>query len=108
MLFVRPQENQSLWIPKHNKVFTDTVDIECKHLLTGENQVFTSLKDQDVNSGYYIFIGLDFSKFDSGEYEYRLISNGYQKETGLLQVMTRLTEPISYKHNNKTIVYNGQ
>ena len=108
MLFVKPEPNQSLWIPKHNKVFTDTVDVELIHLLTGENQVFTSLKDQDVNSGYFIFIGLDFSNLDSGEYEYRLISDGYQKETGLLQVMTRLTEPISYKHNNKTIVYNGQ
>lgn len=108
MLFVKPEPNQSLWIPKHNKVFTDTVDVELIHLLTAETHVFTSLKDQDVNSGYYIFIGLDFSNLDSGEYEYRLISDGYQKETGLLQVMTRLTEPISYKHNNKTIVYNGQ
>lgn len=107
MLFVKPEQNQSIWIPKHNKIFTDTVDIELIHLLTGENQVFTNVKDQDINSGYFIFIGLDFSNLTSGEYEYRLISDGYQKETGLLQVMTRLTEPISYKHDNKTIIYNG-
>ena len=106
MLFIKPENNQSIWIPKHNKVFTDKLKLVLEHTLTHKTTEFNDLTDHDVNSGYFLFYGLDFRNLDSGEYEYKLFDgDGWQKENGMLQVMTKLSEPISYKHNNQTIIY---
>lgn len=105
MIFIKPENNQSIFISKHN-----LADGPFKLVLTNNlsNEVFEfpDLIDQGYKSGYWIFTNMDFRYLTSGEYTYSLIAaNGYQKETGLLQVMTVLNEPITYKKDNNTIIY---
>lgn len=108
MLFIKRQQN-SIWIPKHNS-YKGPFVLELTHNITGKKTEFENLKNEGSNSGYYIFLGLDFRTLESGEHTYRLINeNGYQMELGLLQVMHELTEPISVSYKKKTnkITYNG-
>lgn len=109
MLFVKPEQNQSIWVPKHNLILTPTMTLVLKHTLSSTKYELTDLVNSGNNSGYYIFIGLDLSNLESGEYEYQLLdADGWQKEVGLLQVMSVLKDPISYNKSNQTIVYNGK
>lgn len=109
MLFVKPEQNQTIWVPKHNTIFTSTATLLLNHTLSNKTYEFPELVNTGHNSGYYIFIGLDLTGLESGEYEYRLLdANGYQKEIGMLQIMSVLKDPISYNKTNQTIVYNGK
>ena len=106
MIFIKPEEGQAIWIPKHNNVDPNYMTLILKHKLSENEYTFPEITDVDRNSGYFIFINMDFSQLESGEYEYKLLDmNLKTKEKGLLQVMTRLSEPISYKTKNKTIIY---
>ena len=106
MIFIKPEQNQAIWIPKHDKVDTYSMTLILKHKLSENEYEFPDLIDSGRNSGYIIFINMDFSQLESGEYEYKLLDMKLKtKEKGLLQVMTRLSEPISYKTKNKTIIY---
>lgn len=106
MIFIKPDEGQIIWVPKHNKADTYSMTLILKHKLSDNEYIFDDLVDVYERNGYYVFLNMNFSKLESGEYEYRLLDmNGKSKEKGLLEVMTRLTEPISYNTENKTIVY---
>ena len=108
MIFIKKSQN-TIWIPKHNKI-TGPFKLILTNCLSHNNIEFDELIDNDVNSGYYIFWGLDFTGLASGENEYALYdSDGNLCENGLLQVMVELSEPISisYKKDSNKIVYNG-
>lgn len=109
MIFIKPEEGQAIWIPKHNKVDPNYMTLILKHKLSENEYTFPEINDVDRNSGYFIFINMDFSQLESGEYEYKLLDmNLKTKERGLLQVMTQLREPISYKKDKKTIIYGSK
>ena len=106
MIFIKPEDNQSLFISKHNLAYGPYTLI-LTHNLSNEEYKFENLVDHGYRSGYLVFVGMDFRYLQSGEYTYNVIDqhSGYQKETGLLQVMTQLKENISYKKDNQTIIY---
>lgn len=105
MIFIKPEDNQSIFISKHNKAEAPFTLILI-HNLSNEEYKFENLTDHGYRSSYLIFSGLDFRYLQSGEYKYSVIDNsGYQKEAGLLQVMAKLEENISYKKDNQTIIY---
>lgn len=107
MLFVQPEDNQSVYISKHN-LADGPFTLILEHNLTHARHEFDNLIDKGYKSGYWIFIGLDFRDLESGEYTYSLIAaNGYQKERGLLQVMTPLRQSVSYNSNINKTTYNG-
>ena len=109
MIFIKPEQSQAIWIPKHEKVDTYSMTLILKHKLSENEYEFPDLIDSGRNSGYIIFINMDFSQLESGEYEYKLLDvNRKTKERGLLQVMTKLKDPISYKKDKKTIIYGNK
>ena len=109
MIFIKPEEGQVIWIPKHDKVDPYSMTLILKHKLSENEYEFPDLVDVDRNSGYFIFLNMDFSQLESGEYEYKLLDmNQKTKERGLLQVMTKLKDPISYKKDKKTIIYGSK
>lgn len=109
MIFIKPEDGQAIWIPKHDKVETSFMTLILKHKMSGNEYEFTELNDVGRNSGYIIFTGMDFSSLESGEYEYKLLDmNLKTKERGLLQAMTKLKDPITYTHKEKTIIYRNK
>ena len=106
MIFIKPEDNQSIFISKH----TDGVGpykLVLKHNLTNEDSEFDNLTNSGYKSGYLVFINLDFRYLNSGEHTYNVYdSTGSLLESGLLQVMTTLKETISYKKNTEKIIYN--
>lgn len=100
MIFLKQSQN-AIWIPKHGSCDTE-LTLTLKHNLTGTEYVYDNLKDIGDNSGYWIFYNMDFTDLQSGEYTYKL----NDIETGLLQVMYQLSEPISYRAQ-KTIIQYG-
>lgn len=109
MIFIKPEQSQAIWIPKHDEVDTYSMTLILKHKLSENEYEFPDLIDSGLNSGYFIFINMDFSQLESGEYEYKLLDvNQKTKERGLLQVMAQLEDPISYKKDKKTIIYGSK
>lgn len=105
MIFIKPEDNQSIWISKHN-LAKEPYILKLTHNLTQKETEFVNLTDAGQNSGYHIFYGLDFRSLESGEYTYSLLDDsGYQKETGLIQVMSILKDPITYKKQSEKIIY---
>ena len=106
MIFIKPEDNQSIFIAKHNAA-EGPFKLILTHNLSHKVSEFDNLANQGSKSGYWIFTGLDFRYLESGEYSYSLVAaNGYQKEAGLLQVMSTVKEPISYKKDNQKTIYN--
>lgn len=106
MIFIKPEDNQSIFIAKHNAA-EGPFKLILTHNLSHKVSEFDNLTNQGSKSGYWIFTGLDFMYLESGEYSYSLVAaNGYQKEAGLLQVMSTVKEPISYKKDNQKTIYN--
>lgn len=106
MIFIKPEDNQSIFIAKHNEA-EGPFKLILTHNLSHKVSEFDNLSNQGNKSGYWIFTGLDFRYLESGEYSYSLVAaNGYQKEVGLLQVMSTVKEPISYKKDNQKTIYN--
>ena len=106
MIFIKPEDNQSIFIAKHNAA-EGPFKLILTHNLSHKVSEFDNLTNQDNKSGYWIFTGLDFRYLESGEYSYSLVAaDGYQKEAGLLQVMSTVKEPISYKKDNQKTIYN--
>lgn len=106
MIFIKPEENQSIFIAKHNAA-EGPFKLILTHNLSHKVSEFDNLTNQGNKEGYWIFTGLDFRYLESGEYSYSLVAaNGYQKEAGLLQVMSTVKEPISYKKDNQKTIYN--
>lgn len=107
MIFLKKSQN-TIWIPKHNS-FVGPFKLVLTHNLTQKIFEYPELTDEGMNSGYYIFLGLDFTGLESGENTYALYdSDGNLCENGLLQVMVELSEPISisYKKDRNKIIYN--
>ena len=106
MIFIKPEDGQSIFIPKHN-LAEGPFKLILEHNLSHKTTEFEGLTDVGYKSGYWIFTNMDFRYLQSGEYTYRLMEkNGWQKEKGLLQVMSTLKESISYKTNTQKIIYN--
>lgn len=106
MIFIKPEDNQSIFIAKHNEA-EGPFKLILTHNLSHKVSEFDNLTNNGNKSGYWIFTGLDFRYLESGEYSYSLVAaNGYQKEAGLLQVMSTVKEPISYKKDNQKTIYN--
>lgn len=106
MIFIKPEDNQSIFIAKHNEA-EGPFKLILTHNLSHKVSEFDNLTNQGNKLGYWIFTGLDFRYLESGEYSYSLVAaNGYQKEAGLLQVMSTVKEPISYKKDNQKTIYN--
>lgn len=106
MIFIKPEDSQSIFIAKHNEA-EGPFKLILTHNLSHKVSEFDNLSNQGNKSGYWIFTGLDFRYLESGEYSYSLVAaNGYQKEAGLLQVMSTVKEPISYKKDNQKTIYN--
>lgn len=106
MIFIKPEDNQSIFIAKHNEA-EGPFKLILTHNLSHKVSEFDNLTNQGYKSGYWVFTGLDFRYLESGEYSYSLVAaNGYQKEAGLLQVMSTVKEPISYKKDNQKTIYN--
>jgi len=106
MIFIKPEDNQSIFIAKHNAA-EGPFKLILTHNLSHKVSDFDNLTNNGNKSGYWIFTGLDFRYLESGEYSYSLVAaNGYQKEAGLLQVMSTVKEPISYKKDNQKTIYN--
>lgn len=106
MIFIKPEDNQSIFIAKHNEA-EGPFKLILTHNLSHKVSEFDNLTNHGNKSGYWIFTGLDFRYLESGEYSYSLVAaNGYQKEAGLLQVMSTVKEPISYKKDNQKTIYN--
>lgn len=107
MLFIKKSQNV-IWIPKHNS-YNGPFKLTLKNTMTNKETEFTELENQGINSGYYIFYGLDFTGLESGEHEYRVFNEQDNEivEQGLLQVMYELSEPISvsYKKEQNKIIY---
>ena len=109
MLFVK-RSNTALWIPRH-KNGDGPYKLTITHNMTGSETVLDDLQNEGYKSGYWIFIGLDLRSLEGGECTYRVYDkDNNELETGLLQVMQELSEPISisYKKETNKIVYNGQ
>lgn len=105
MLFVK-KSSTAVWIPRHFDA-DGPYKLQLSHNLTGAEHTFNDLKNEGYKSGYWIFMGLDLRELESGEHTYRVFdSENNQIETGLLQVMYQLSEPISYK-TEKTVVQYG-
>lgn len=117
MIFIRPEDNQSIFIPKHN-LAEGPFKLILEHNLSHKVTEFENLENHGNKAGYWIFTGLDFRYLAAGEYTYSLIAanvvpeeqrdfvSGWQKEKGLLQVMSTLKDPISYKTSTEKIIYN--
>ena len=106
MIFIKPEDNQSIFIAKHNEA-EGPFKLILTHNLSHKVSEFDNLTNNGNKSGYWIFTGLDFRYLEAGEYSYSLVAaNGYQKEAGLLQVMSTVKEPISYKKDNQKTIYN--
>lgn len=105
MIFVK-RSTTAIWFPKH----TDGVGpykVVLRHNMTGTEHTFNDLVNEGYKSGYWIFSRLDLRELTSGEHTYKVFdSDNNQLETGLLQVMYELSEPISY-NTEKTIVQYG-
>ena len=105
MLFVK-RTTTSIWVPKH----VDGIGpykVVLTHNLTNAEHTFNDLVDEGYKSGYWIFMRLDLRELSSGEHTYKVFdADNNQLETGLLQVMHELSEPISYK-TEKTVVQYG-
>lgn len=105
MIFIK-NDQTTIWIPKHYSDDYPSYNLILKHNLSGEETEFTGLKNDGINSGYWIFLNMEFNTLESGEYKYTLCGgDGRILETGLLQVMAKLADPISYKKVDKTTVY---
>ena len=107
MIFIKPEDNQSIFIAKHNAA-EGPFKLILTHNLTGAEYTFNDLKNEGYKSGYWIFINMDFRELSSGEHTYKVFDkDNNQLETGLLQVMYELSEPISYKTEKTTVQYGG-
>lgn len=100
MIFI-DREQTTLMIPKH-VIIDEPLKLTLRHNLTDTIYEFNNLTNTDTSTLYWIFVGLDFTSLQTGEYNYDL--NGL--ETGLLSVNTTETTPISYT-TEKTIVQYG-
>ena len=107
MIFIKPEDNQSIFIAKHNAA-EGPFKLILTHNLTGAEHTFNDLKNEGYKSGYWIFINMDFRELSSGEHTYKVFDkDNNQLETGLLQVMYELSEPISYNTEKTTVQYGG-
>jgi hypothetical protein len=109
MLFLKKDQN-AIWIPKHN-YYDGPFKLVLEHNLTDRTTDYPELTNNGMNSGYYIFYGLDFTGLESGEHTYKLFDEQDNElvEQGLLQVMAQPADPISvsYRKTQNKIVYNG-
>lgn len=105
MLFVK-RSTTAIWIPRH----CDAVGpyrLLFVHNMTNAEHSFNDLTNEGYKSGYWIFMNLDLRELESGEHTYKVFDvNNNEIETGLVQVMYQLSEPISY-NTEKTIVQYG-
>lgn len=100
MIFIT-RDQTSILIPKHINC-ADPLKLTLTHNLTNTEYVFENIPNNDTTLLFWTLTNLDFSALPTGEYKYDL--NGI--ETGLLQICTDVTTPISY-NTEKTIVQYG-
>lgn len=106
MIFIK-RSSTAVWIPQHTKA-EGPYTLSLTHNLTNAEHTFNDLKNEGYKSGYWIFMNLDLRELTSGEHTYKVFDkDNNQLETGLLQVMYELSEPISYKTEKTTVQYGG-
>lgn len=106
MIFVK-QSTTAIWVPRHSNA-DGPYTLKLINNMTNAELSFNDLVNEGYKSGYWIFSGLDLSALEGGEHTYKVYDNNNNEiETGLLQVMYKLSEPISYKKQTNTVVYNG-
>ena len=107
MIFIKPEDNQSIFIAKHNEA-EGPFKLILTHNLSHKVSDFDNLTNNGNKSGYWIFINMDFRELSSGEHTNKVFDkDNNQLETGLLQVMYELSEPISYNTEKTTVQYGG-
>lgn len=107
MIFIE-RSSTAIWVPKHTEG-EGPYKLIIQHNMTHTERVIDGLKNEGYKSGYWIFIGLDLSDLEGGECTYRVYDkDDNELEVGLLQVMTTLKDPISYKKDKKTIIYGNK
>lgn len=110
MIFVKKDE-KTLWIPRHVPIdqSKSPYRLELKHNLTSRLYKYPELVNNVTTDNCWVFLYLDLSQLGYGDYEYTLYnSDNEELERGLLNVECVEKEPISYKNNQNTIVYNGK
>ena len=122
MLYI-DREQRSILIPKHLNC-SGSMKLTLKHNLTGTVYEFDNLTNDDTSLLFWTFTNLDFSKLQTGEYNYYLNNINDTEcrwdsvmatsrmlptsviEYGLLVVTSKVDEPISY-NTEKTIIQYG-
>lgn len=108
MIFIE-KEQKTLHIPRHSATRSEetTLTLKIKHNITGREETVNDLKDYGFKTNYFAFYGLDFTEYQTGEYNYSLYKGDNLLETGLLCIVSNRKEIISYRKESNKLIYNG-
>lgn len=108
MIFIE-KDQKTLHIPRHSGVNSEEVKLtlKIKHNITNNKLTINDLQDYGFKTGFFAFYGIDFSGYQTGEYNYSLYKGQTLLETGLLCIVNDKKEVISYKKESNKMIYNG-